>query len=577
MIKLSDYVIKYLRDNYEVKVIFTVSGGGCIHLVDSLTNVPGVGYMAMHHEQAAAIASEGYAKLHNKLGACLVTSGPGGTNAITGVLCAWTDSMPMIVISGQVPKNLTTYYSKLPLRQFGDQELNIVDVVKSVTKYAVQVNDPKEIKYHLDKACTLATTGRPGPVWVDIPLDVQSVMIEPESLMGYTEKIITPCVSPARAKVVVDKLCNAKRPLLIVGNGIRISGAVEELHKLLKLTNIPVISTPNGNDLVNEDYLGYVGRFGTHGQICSNMLLDEADFVLSIGSRLYVRQVGYDFEGFARNAYKIYVDIDHNELTKPTLFPDMAIHSDAKLFIESLLKEELLPVDAKWVNHCYKEYINTPKVLDRHRNKTDYVSHYYFIERMNEHLKETDHVITSDGFANAATMQVIRLKGSQRLVSNIGAAPMGYGLSSAIGAACTGTPVICMEGDGSLHLNVHQLQTIKYYNLPIKVMLFNNQGYSSIRITQTTFFDGKFVASEGSSGVAFPNFEKLMIAYDLPYMCVKSNDKVDEVLEAFLREDGPSVLEIYSDPHEVMEPKVPAKMVDGKLIPGTLQDIQWLS
>jgi acetolactate synthase-1/2/3 large subunit len=573
--KLSDYVFKYLKDNYGVKVIFTVSGGGCIHLVDSLTNIPGVKYMAMHHEQAAAIAAEGYAKLHNKLGVCLVTSGPGATNAITGVLCAWTDSMPIIVISGQVNKSLTTYYSKLPLRQFGDQELNIIEVVKNITKYAVQINDPNEIKYHLDKACLLATSDRPGPVWIDMPLDIQSAIIDPDVLMGYTEKFSIPCVSLERLKIVADKLNAAKKPLLIVGNGIRISDAVKELHEFIRRTNIPVISAPNGNDLVNEDYKGYVGRFGTHGQICANILLAETDLLLSIGSRLYVRQIGYDFEGFAKNAYKIYVDIDYNELTKPTLFPDMAIHSDAKLFLEGLLKENLSLGDDEWLKYCVNKYNNTPKVLERHRNNKDYVSHYYFIERLNEYLSETDHVVTSDGFANAATMQVIRLKGKQRLISNIGAAPMGYGLSSAIGAASTGTPVICIEGDGSLHLNVHQLQTMKHYGLPIKMILLNNQGYSSIKITQKTFFNSKFVASEKNSGVSFPNFEKLMIAYDLPYMSVKSNDKIDEALEKFLQINGPSVLEVFSDPNEVMEPKVPAKIVDGKLFPGNLQDITW--
>jgi acetolactate synthase-1/2/3 large subunit len=574
--KLSDYVIKYLKDKYGVEVIFTVSGGGCIHLIDSLANVPGVKYMAMHHEQAAAIAAEGYAKMHNKLGACLVTSGPGGTNAITGVLCAWTDSMPIIVISGQVNKNLTTCYTKLPLRQFGDQELNIIDVVKTITKYAVQVNDPNEIKYHLDKACLLATSGRPGPVWIDIPLDVQSAIIDPEALMSYKEESSTPCVSSERLSAVVNKLNNAKKPLLIVGNGIRISDAVEELHKFIKRTNIPVISAPNGNDLVNESYNGYVGRFGTHAQICANILLGECDFLLSIGSRLYVRQIGYDFEGFAKNAYKVYVDIDYSELTKPTLFPDMAIHSDAKLFLSGLLNEILPCTNSEWLQYCVDKYKNTPKVLERHRDIKNYVSHYYFIERLNEHLLATDHVITSDGFANAATMQVIKLKGNQRLISNIGAAPMGYGLSSAIGAASTGTPVVCMEGDGSLHLNVHQLQTMKYYALPIKVILLNNQGYSSIKITQKTFFNSRFVASEKSSGVSFPNFEKLMIAYDLPYMSVKTNNEIDEALKIFLRGDGPSVLEVFSDPNEVMEPKVPAKIIDGKLFPGTLQDIKWM-
>ena len=578
--RLSDYVIKYLKDNYQVDTIFTVSGGGCIFLVDSLSNIDGVKYIATHHEQAASIAAEGYARMHEKLGACVVTSGPGGTNAITGVLGAWLDSIPMIVISGQVNKEMTTNYTNLSsLRQLGDQEFNIVESVKNMTKYAVQVNDPLEIKYHLDVACKLATSRRPGPVWLDIPLNVQSADINPDELHGCSSLFGTSLVKCYDVIVddVVNKISESKKPLLIVGNGIRLSKGIDELHKFLEKTNMPVISAVNGNDLVNDDYEGYVGRFGTHAQICANTLLSEADLVLSIGSRLYVRQTGYNFKGFAENAYKIYVDVDLNELNKPTLYPDLKVYSDAKYFLERILNKDVKKTDQEWLQYCSTKYKETPRVLDRHRTKTDFVSHYHFIETLGSMLKADDHVITSDGTANVATMQVLKLKGKQRLITNTGNAPMGYGLPAAIGAASTGIPIICLEGDGSLHLNVQELQTIKHYNLPIKLILLNNDGYTSIKISQKAFFNGKFVASEKNSGVSFPNFNKLINAYELPYASIKNHSGMEETLREFLTLKGPAVLEVFTDPEEYHEPKVVAKLgSDGKFIPGNLQDIKWL-
>ena len=578
--RLSDYVIKYLKDNYQVDTVFTVSGGGCIFLVDSLTNIDGVKYVATHHEQAAAIAAEGYSRMHNKLGACVVTSGPGGTNAITGVLGAWVDSIPMIVISGQVNKEMTTNYNELSnLRQLGDQEFNIVESIKNMTKYAVQVNDPKDIKYHLDTACKLATSRRPGPVWIDIPLNVQSAIIDPDILIGNDSVENTEVVkcSDNLINEVTNKINQSKKPLIIVGNGIRLSKGISELKELLNKTNIPVISAVNGNDLVNDDYIGYVGRFGTHAQICANNLISEADLILSIGSRLYVRQTGYNFKGFAENACKIYVDVDINELNKPTLHPDIPVHSDAKFFLEQIINKDLNVVDKEWLDYCSNKYKETPTVLQRHRDKKDFVSHYHFVETLGSLLNPIDHMVTSDGTANVATMQVLKLKGDQRLITNTGNAPMGYGLPAAIGAASTGIPVICIEGDGSLHLNVHELQTVKHYNLPIKIILFNNDGYTSIKISQKAFFNGKFVASEKNSGVSFPNFKKLINAYDLKYMSIENHSSMKDVLKEFLSLKGPVVLEVFTDPEEFHEPKVVAKLgSDGKFIPGNLQDIKWI-
>jgi acetolactate synthase-1/2/3 large subunit len=573
--RLSDYVIQFLRDKYKTDTIFTVSGGGCIFLIDSLGTTEGVKYVATHHEQAASIAAEGYARMNNKLGACIITSGPGGTNAITGTLCNWLDSIPVIYISGQVNKEMTTNYTGLPLRQLGDQEFNIIDSVKNMTKYAVQVNDASEIRYHLEKACSLATSGRPGPVWIDIPLNIQSMNIEPDELNEYNE--VMELLSPSQLEIdsLLEKWNQAKKPLMVVGNGIRLSGGIEELYKILDKTKIPVISAVNGNDIVNDDYEYYCGRFGTHAQIGANNLLGECDFLLTVGSRLYVRQTGYNFEGFAKQAYKVHIDVDENELNKPTLFTDLKIHSDAKEFLKVLDSQNLPETNTSWLNECIKWYCE-PTVLPKHRNKTEYASHYAFIEQLHKVFPQDHHIVTSDGSANVVTMQVMKLKGNQRLITNTGCAPMGYGLPAALGAS-TNHKIVCIEGDGSLHLNIHELQTMKHYNLPIKLILLNNDGYTSIKISQKAFFNGRFVASEKNSGVSFPNFEKLIKAYDLPYYNIKNNQSIHPTLEEFLSYEGPAVLEVFTDPEEFHEPKVVAKLgEDGKFIPGELKNIQWI-
>jgi|TARA_R110002153_G_scaffold216637_1_gene369144 acetolactate synthase-1/2/3 large subunit len=576
--RLSDYVINFIKEEYKVDTIFTVSGGGCIFLIDSLSKTKGLKYVCNHHEQACAIAAEGYARKTNNIGVCLVTSGPGGTNTITGVLGAWLDSTPILVLSGQVNRELTTNYTNQPLRQLGDQEFNIVDSVKNITKYSVQVNDPNNIRYHLEKALFEAKSGRPGPVWLDIPLDVQKAEIDPSILKGYSPPNNIVKVDNGEIQVILKKLKQAKKPLLILGNGVRLSGGLEELNNFLISTNIPVITSTNGNDIVNNDYEYYCGRFGTHAQIAANNLLNECDFLLSIGSRLYVRQIGYNFKGFAKNAYKVVVDIDNDELNKPTISPDLKINSDAKIFLNKLNDNPLDKCNLEWKTYCKLKFTNTPRILDRHRNKTNTVSHYRFIEKLNEYLPEDYDIVTSDGSAHVVTMQVLDLKGKQRLITNKGNAPMGHGLPCVIGAACVkNSKWVCIEGDGSLHLNVHELQTLKHYNLPVKLILFNNNGYSSIKLSQEAFFNGNKVASDPSSGVSFPNWKKLIDAYDLPYYNIKNHRGIDKVLEEIFKLDGPVVVEVETDPNEAHEPKVMAQLdKNNNFIPGELHNIKWI-
>lgn len=575
IMRVSDYVIEFLKTNYGVDTVFTVSGGGCIFLVDSLTNVEGVQYVATHHEQAAAIAAEGYARMGNRLGVCLVTSGPGGTNAITGTLCNFLDSIPVLYISGQVNRNMTTDYTGLSLRQLGDQEFNVAKLVKPVTKYAYQVNEANDIRYHLEKACMLATTGRPGPVWLDIPLDIQSADITPDTLPSYNEQVAVPVPVSTDMDIIVERWASAKRPLIIVGNGVRLSGGVHLMRELCARTNVPIISAVNGNDIITAEYPQYYGRFGTHAQICANTLLRECDFLLSIGSRLYVRQTGYNFKEFAKNAYRAYVDIDEEELNKPTLFPHTRVVSDAAVFLQKLLERELPTTSSEWIATCDALH-QSPKVLERHRQNTNYVSHYHFIERLEQYIPRDHHIVTSDGSANVVTMQVLNLKPDQRLITNTGSAPMGYGLPAAVGASIH-NKIVCIEGDGSLHLNVHELQTVKHYNLPIKIILLNNDGYLSIKLSQKAFFNGKFVASGRTSGVSFPNFQRLISAYDLPYRSIRHHGEINSVLEAFFQIEGPAVCEVFTDPNEYHEPKVTATLDEhGKFVPGSLENIKWM-
>ena len=577
--RLSDYVIQFVKDQCKVDTIFTVSGGACIFLIDSLSKVDGIDYVCNHHEQACAIAAEGYARKTNNLGVCLVTSGPGGTNTLTGVLGAWLDSTPILVLSGQVNREMTTNYTGLPLRQLGDQEFDITKTVSNMTKYAVQVNKASSIKYHLEKAYYKAKSGRPGPVWLDIPLDIQKTEINPDELIGYTPQIKSIAKSkPSEINTIRKQLSKSKKPLIIVGNGVRLSNSIPELFNLLNKTSIPVITSVNGGDIVNEDYEFYSGRFGTHAQICANNLLNECDFILSIGTRLYIRQLGYSYKTFAKNAYKVMVDIDSNELNKPTVFPNLKIHSDLKYFLNELNKSPLSKSNPKWGEYCKNKFNSTPRVLDRHRNKKNIVSHYAFIEKLSQYLPKDYDVVTSDGSAHVVAMQVLDLKDKQRLITNKGNAPMGHGLPCVIGASkVKNSKWVCLEGDGSLHLNVHELQTLKHYNLPIKLILFNNNGYSSIKLSQQAMFNGNKVASDPGSGVSFPNWERLVDAYDLPYYKISNHDNIDSTLSKIFSIEGPVVIEVVTDPEEAHEPRVVAQLDENNnFIPGELHSIKWL-
>lgn len=570
--KVSDIVVEFLESK-NINHVFTVSGGGCIHLIDSLGKAKTLKYICTHHEQAAAMAAEGYARLKQDVGACVVTTGPGGTNTLTGVLGAWLDSVPIIFISGQVSLSQTS--EGTGCRQIGDQEFNIISTAKTMTKYAVMIKDKNDILYELNKAYDIATTGRPGPVWIDIPLDIQGAIVKLSELKQYNKQKPQKKVSIEQINNFLELIKQAKKPVFLVGNGIRLSKSYEIFDKLLKQTGIPVLTgVHSGIDCVDNTYQYYAGRIGILGQLTSNKIVQEADLLIILGSRLNVKMTGYNIPGFSPNSKKIYIDIDENEIDKHKFKIDLKIVSDIGEFLNSIPVMEYANIE-EWRQYIL-ELRNTQKyVYDKHINMKTFASSYYFIDRLKNYCDNLP-VITSDGSAHVVTLQGLKLKENQRLFTNVGCASMGYGLPAAIGASFVDNKeLICIEGDGSLQMNIQELQTVVHHQLPIKIFVINNDGYLSIKITQESFFGGKEVASGKDSGVSFPSLKAISKAYGIKYFCVKTNDQYDKILPKIMTYKGPVICELFTHPYEKHEPKVVHKGIDseGRIIPGDLTDM----
>ena len=573
--KVSDLVFDFISSK-GIDTVFTVSGGGCMHLIDSLGKNKNLKYVCNHHEQACALAAEGYARVSNVPGCILVTTGPGGTNAITGVLCAYQDSIPMIVISGQVPSDQLSIGTGC--RQIGQQEYNIVDTVKPMTKYSITVTDKDTILFHLQKAYYLATSGRPGPIWIDIPLDIQSSDVDVTKIKQFKEPIAN--YSKLKKWFFVNKLQTllnkSKKPVIVVGNGIRVSGTTNELISFLNKTKIPVLTGPHSAvDVVNSDYNFYAGRFGLLGQYTSNHIIQESDLVISLGSRLNPKMIGYDSSKFAPNATKFIVDVDQNEIKKLKFDNKIGWCIDLRLFFNAIQNINI-PDISDWQQKV-KEYRSKEKlVLSKHIQLQDYVSTYVFANKLEKYLKSDSTIVTSDGTAHVVPLKTMTLKNNQRLFSNEGTAPMGYGLPAAIGAHYgTKKSIICIEGDGSIMMNLHELQTVKHNKIPIKLFIINNGGYLSIKLTQNSFFKGHLVASENSSGVSIPSFKELANVFGFNYISIINNDKIDQALCDTFNNDQPTIIDVFTDPNEQHEPKVVAKGInkDGKIIPGELTNM----
>lgn len=587
-IRLADYVADFLVGK-GVTDVFSVVGGGAMHLNDALGHHEGLKVTYNHHEQACAIAAEAYARLENKIAAVCVTTGPGGTNAITGVVGGWLDSIPMFVISGQVRYDTTARYALqftgTPLRAMGDQEYDIVKSVEPMTKFAYMVEDPKTIRWALEKAWHLATTGRPGPVWVDIPVNYQGSFIETEELEGYDpaedDALLPPPVSDDVIKTVLEKLKNAKRPVFHAGYGIRLSGGYEAFRRVADKLNIPVVTYWNAIDLIEDDHPLYVGRAGNMGDRPGNWAIQNADLILAVGTRISIRQVGYNWKTWARAAEVIMVDIDQAELKKPTLHVEMPVWADAKDFLTKLdaAVSETVFRGEQWLETCHRWKKEYPAVLPRQWEENGTTANVYaFIRYMSSLLPEGSLTAVSNGACCVAGHQTYVIKKGTRFANNSAVASMGYGLPAAIGTCIGGgrRETICLEGDGSIMMNLQELQTILTNKLPIKIFLINNSGYHSIRITQNNLFSNhcKVGIGEESGDLSFPVFEKLVKAFGYPYYCAHSNQDMKSVVAEVLAQEGPVFCEIFTDTQQVWEPKSSTKRLpDGTLVSPPLEDL----
>jgi len=583
LVKLSDYIAERLKSEYGVKYIFMITGAGAMHLNDSFGTTKGLTYFCNHHEQASAIAAECYARLTNKIGVCNVTTGPGGTNTFTGLIGAWLDSIPMLIISGQIKREVSTYsYPQLKLRQIGIQEVNIVNMAKPVTKYAKVVMDPYEIRYELEKAIYLSSSGRPGPVWLDIPQDVQNAMIDTDKLRGFDSKEITENFDShllkKQADEIVGYLKKAKRPVIVAGFGIRLGNAIDLFHKFIDRLKIPVVTSLSALDLMWEKHPLYGGRFGLYGTRGGNFTVQNSDLLLVLGCRMNLWETGYEYKTFARNAVKVMVDIDKEELKKPTFKPDIPVNTDIKPFLEEMekqLENVKLPNRSWWINKTKYWHKKYPNILPEYRQQKKFVNTYYFTGELSNLLNPKDVIVTGNGTAFTCTCQSIKLKKGQRLCINIGCASMGWDLPAAIGAhlATHKKRIILITGDGSIQFNLQELQTIVYHKIPVKIFLYNNDGYVAIRITQSGFFKRIF-GTDKKHGVSFPDLQKIAKAYGIPFMRIKNQKNLKNKLKRVLDSKGSYICELLVDPNQPLLPKTKTiSKSDGTLVSKPLEDM----
>lgn len=616
-IKLSTYVSQFLVD-HGITHAFTVTGGGAMHLNDSLGHQEGLTCIYNHHEQACAIAAESYARIHNKIAALCVTTGPGGTNAMTGVVGGFLDSIPMLVISGQVRYDTSARSTGLPLRAMGDQEFDITKSAAAMTKYCEMITDPKQIRYCLEKAYYIATTGRPGPCWIDIPVNYQGTYIETEELEGFDPKEyeanLAPSIKDEDVDAIIEKIRTAKRPVFYAGNGIRISGGFETFKRIVELLGIPVATCWDSIDAIYDEHPLYVGRGGIMGDRAGNFAVQNSDLVFASGNRLSIRQVGYNWTTWAREAYVIVNDVDEAELKKPTLHVDMPVWGDAKELLEKMEKK-LLAMKAEgkltgsytapdgkrytdclfnggeWISRCQQWKHNYPVVLPKHYEDKNHTNVYAFIKELSSRLSEGQVTVVGNGSACVVGSHGYVIKKDQRFIINSAIASMGYDLPAAIGAAVaehgnkalygaslkddTIKDIILVTGDGSIQMNLQELQTIIHHKMPIKIFVINNEGYHSIRQTQTNLFEKNFVGIGPQSGdLSFPDMAKIADAYGYPYFSCDGNEHLAEVLEQTLAVNGPAICEIFVSKEQNFEPKSATKRLeDGTLVSPPLEDL----
>ena len=574
MIKLSDYVTGFLVER-GIEDLFLVSGGGIMHLVDSAGRQQGLRYICNHHEQACAIAAESYARRRNDVGACLVTTGPGATNALSAIAGAFVDSIPVLVISGQVRRDIIADYSKF--RQIGPQEINILDMARPVTKYAMTVMEPKSIRYELEKAWHIANDGRPGPVWINIPLDVQATMVEEDCLSGF-DPGVQPNIAPDLSQLL-PLIERAKRPLWVFGQGIHLAKAEATAARLLDHTGIPAVVTIGGMDLLLDGHPLDAGRIGPVGQRRGNFAIQNCDLMIAVGASLSLASIGFNTETFAPHAKRVLVNIDAQEFVKPLLPIDLGIASDAQAFIHAMLAIspfQLPSLSPSWINNIADWRARYPMVSPEHTEKHGYVNTYVLAETLSRVLLEEDVLITGNSLDIVSVYQSFRVKARQRVYTNINYGAMGWDLPAAIGAVVSRRAGRCvlLTGDGSIQFNLQEFSTIKQYCLDLKIFIFNNNGYEAIRSTQETHFHGHLVGSHPDSGVGNPDFELLAGAFAMNYLKISSGVELQSQISRFINSQGPGICEVIVDEHQTRMPKVTSKRTeDGKMVSCPLHEM----
>lgn len=577
MMRVADYIAKYIY-NLGVKDVFMLSGGGMMFLSDGIAKHPRLKVICNHHEQASAMAAVAYAKYKNDIGVAYVTTGCGGTNAITGLLNAWQDSARVLFISGQVKKETTTRNSGLRLRQFGVQEVDIIPVVESLVKYAVMVNDPEKIAYHLDKAVYLAKSGRPGPVWIDVPLDVQGAMINEKELERFKpENVNDNKTTPTEYELagLYDLLLKAKRPIVVAGQGIRLSDSIIEFKKFIEKYNLPVAASILGIGAISTDHKLFIGRIGTKGDRAGNFALQNSDLVIVLGSRLSVNSVGYDYKNFAREAKIVIIDIDAVEHQKKTIRIDLFINADLKSFF-NVFKLDGFKGDESWVKQCRLWKKKWPVCLPEYAKESRGVDLYYFVDRLSKLMKNDSVIVSDAGSSFYVVSQAINLKGRQRYITSGGQAEMGYAVPACIGISVAKNKheVLGVTGDGSFQLNIQELQTIVYNKLPIKIFVWNNDGYLSIRATQKRFFNQRFIGTDKTSGVSFPDLEKIAYAYGIKYLKIKNSGETDKIINKVLKYHKAVICEVMCLRDQEIMPIVSSyRKADGAMVSKPMEDM----
>lgn len=589
--KVSDYIADYIAE-WGIRDVFTVTGGGAMHMNDAFGHHPKLHCTYQHHEQACAMAAEAYARMDNRMAAVCVTTGPGATNAITGVLGGWMDSIPMLVFSGQARYATTVAASGLKLRSMGVQECNIVPVVTSITKYAQMIIHPEDIRYHLEKALYMAVNGRPGPVWLDIPLDVQGAVIDTEKLRGYDPQE-NPKEKPAEIsqdiiQQILDKIEKSRRPVLFPGNGVRLAGAMDDFQKLVNILGVPVITGMSSVDAMESEHPYFAGRSGGTGTRPGNFALQNSDVLLSIGNRQGFAQTGFQYQDWARGSYTILNDIDENELKKPSLHVSLPVCGDAGDLIRKLIcaakfrgADETNPLfkGRDWIRQCQVWKQKYPVVTAKHYETVEEgcTNIYAFYEELSKAMQEGQTLMVSVGTSRVAGSQAFRVKKGQRFITNPNTASMGFCLPAATGicVAQPGKPVVCVTGEGSLQMNLQELQTIWQNRLPVKLFVINNQGYHSIRQTQQSYFEPPLVGVGAESGdLSFPDLSKIIPAYGFSYRAVHAAEELPETLHQVLEETGASVCEVFVTKYQKTEPKTSAKKLpDGSMVSAPLEDM----